>query len=221
MPTQRVRASGVGEVHHRWASEWTGAFSIGRSLRVLESVGESLPFDVSILAAMILAMTTEPCPCGTTSSFADCCEPIITEQELAQTPEQLMRSRYSAYATGAVDWVIASNHPESREEIDREEILRWSHESTWQGLRIIESAPGDSDDEGFVRFRARYRLDGVNHVHKERAKFVREDGAWYFHTAMEDVDEGPQLVPVTAALSVGRNDPCPCGSGSKYKRCCA
>lgn len=169
---------------------------------------------------MILHMTTESCPCGSNSDFAACCQPIIEQRDVAATPEQLMRSRYTAYATGAIDWVIASNHADSRDEIDREEIERWSADSSWQGLKIVEVEPGESADEGFVRFRARYRMDGVNHVHRERARFVREDGAWYFHTAFEDVEEVPQLVPVTAASVVGRNDPCTCGSGKKYKRCC-
>ncbi|MGI6550468.1 MAG: preprotein translocase subunit SecA [Syntrophomonadales bacterium] len=32
-------------------------------------------------------------------------------------------------------------------------------------------------------------------------------------------DEGPRQ-PVKADKKVGRNDPCPCGSGKKYKKCC-
>ncbi len=165
-------------------------------------------------------MTDIECPCGSGASFAACCEPIITQTSLAATAEQLMRSRYSAYVTGAVDWVIDSNHAESRDDIDRSEIERWSSESTWQGLKIIDAYDGDEPDEAFVRFRARYRLDGVNHVHKERARFLRIDGEWMFHSALEDEDDAPQLVPVGPSSTVGRNDPCTCGSGKKFKRCC-
>lgn len=166
-------------------------------------------------------MSENECPCGSGAAFAACCEPIINQSVPAASAEQLMRSRYSAYVTGAVDWIIASNHADSRDEIDRSEIERWSRESTWQGLKIIDAFDGNSPHEAFVRFRARYRLEGVNHVHKERARFERVDGEWMFHSAVEDEDDAPQLVPVEPSSAVGRNDPCPCGSGKKFKRCCA
>lgn len=33
-------------------------------------------------------------------------------------------------------------------------------------------------------------------------------------------DSAPKQRPVQVAPKVGRNDPCPCGSGKKYKKCC-
>ncbi len=36
---------------------------------------------------------------------------------------------------------------------------------------------------------------------------------------ISDPDSEPQT-PYVAELKVGRNDPCPCGSGKKYKKCC-
>lgn len=162
------------------------------------------------------------CPCDSGQQFSDCCEPIINGERLADSPAQLMRSRYTAYATGAIDWVIASNHADSRESIDREEIERWSQQSTWLGLTISDTSISDDDpDEGWVTFRVKYRLDGTLHTHREKSRFVREGDAWFFHTAFDDAEEQPELVPVTSgAPEAGRNDPCPCGSGAKFKRCC-
>lgn len=131
-----------------------------------------------------------------------------------------MRSRYTAYALTQVDWVVASNHPDTSEDVDPEEIERWSSTSEWLGLAITDTEAGGPDDEaGYVSFRARYRMDGQLHEHRERALFQRHDGAWRFHTPFPD-EEIVELAPVTPRSTVGRNDPCTCGSGKKYKKCC-
>jgi uncharacterized protein YecA (UPF0149 family) len=36
----------------------------------------------------------------------------------------------------------------------------------------------------------------------------------------DNMENAPKLKPIKAELKVGRNDPCPCGSGKKYKKCC-
>lgn len=130
-----------------------------------------------------------------------------------------MRSRYTAFVTGDVDWIMASHHPDTVDEIVRDDVADWSTGSEWLGLRIRETeAGGPDDDEGVVVFRARYRVNGQQIDHVERARFERLDGDWRFHSVLDDVD-GPELVPVVARSTVGRNDPCPCGSGRKYKKC--
>jgi SEC-C motif-containing protein len=66
-----------------------------------------------------------------------------------------------------------------------------------------------------VEFEASYERDGLRDIHHERAQFKKVDGQWLY-------DEG-DIVPKTivrATPKVGRNDPCPCGSGKKYKHCC-
>ena len=60
------------------------------------------------------------CPCTSGSDYASCCEPIITQQQQAKTAEQLMRSRYSAYALGKVDWIVDSQSPDGRQFVDRD-----------------------------------------------------------------------------------------------------
>lgn len=163
----------------------------------------------------------EACPCGLEVDVAECCLPVIRGTREAATAEELMRSRYTAFVLGEVDWILASHHPDTVSEIDREEVEAWSAGSDWMGLRIRDtSAGGAEDDEGVVRFRARYRVEGRVVDHVERARFIRDaDGAWKFHSVAE-AEEAPELVPVAAASTVGRNDPCPCGSGKKFKKCC-
>lgn len=163
----------------------------------------------------------DTCPCGSEKTYADCCEPVIQGEREASTAEELMRSRYSAYALGEIDWIMASHHPDTVESVDRHTTEHWSNDSDWLGLTINDTeGGGPDDDDGAVNFRARYRQHGQVINHNEMAYFARDDGAWRFHSVLADPEEEqPDLVPVTAAAPAGRNDPCPCGSGKKYKKC--
>jgi SEC-C motif-containing protein len=160
----------------------------------------------------------DPCPCGSGQSAAECCIPVIKRERSAATAEELMRSRYTAFVMNDVDWIMDSHHSDTVGEIDRDEVERWSAGSEWMGLKIRETEAGGADDsEGIVSFRARYKVQGQQVDHVERAHFEREDGEWKFHSVLEE--EPVELVPVGPRSEVGRNDPCPCGSGRKYKKC--
>ncbi len=158
----------------------------------------------------------DACPCGSGRSYEDCCGPYISGSKKAPTAEALMRSRYSAYAKHEVDHIVATCVRDGSRDIDVEQTKRWSEKSQWLGLRIVSSEKGGpSDTEGTVEFIASYVMDGLKDEHRERAKFVRKDGDWLY-------DDG-EIVPTTIVRStpkVGRNDPCSCGSGKKYKHCC-
>jgi SEC-C motif-containing protein len=108
-----------------------------------------------------------------------------------------MRSRYTAYVRGAVDYLVETDSKPS----DRAAIAKRSRETIWRGLEIVSSEPGDT--ESFVEFIARGEVGGTPFMQRERSRFVRKNGRWIY------VD----------AVAPGRNDPCPCGSGQKYKRC--
>ena len=156
----------------------------------------------------------EICPCGSGSSFADCCEPIIKGSRESETAEELMRARYSAFATGAIDFIVASTHSRTRKEIDLAFIREWSETSTWRGLEILETKQVN-DNKAFVSFEAQFTQGGEDHRHREKSLFERENGAWRFVT-------GDDLKNPTVRYETprpGRNDPCPCGSGKKYKKC--
>jgi len=129
-----------------------------------------------------------------------------------------MRSRYTAFATRQIDHLLASHHPETRGEVSRDEVERFSEAMSWRGLEVIETVEGQvGDDQGWVEFVARYRERGEDGIHHERSLFRRHQGRWFFHSA-----ERPKRAPTQRTQpKVGRNEPCPCGSGKKYKKCCA
>jgi SEC-C motif-containing protein len=158
------------------------------------------------------------CPCGTELEFDACCGPIIAGERPAPTAEALMRSRYSAYAQKQVDYIVESHDPQTRGDLDENATADWADRTEWLKLEILNTEKGgESDDTGVVEFVARFRDErGKEHSHHERSTFVRRDGRWYY----EDGDT-PKSIPVTrGGPKVGRNDPCPCGSGKKFKKCC-
>ena len=155
------------------------------------------------------------CPCGSTKNYNDCCEPIIKGTQPTETAEQLMRARYSAYTKTEMDFVFNSTDPANREGYDHDGTKAWAENSEWLGLEIIGTVRGGADDSnGEVEFIARFKENGTLREHHENALFKRKEGVWYFS---DGVMVKPKPVTVT---KVGRNDPCTCGSGLKYKKCC-
>ena len=93
------------------------------------------------------------CPCGTGRTYSECCEPYITGAAKAPTAEALMRSRYSAYAEHAVDYIINTCVKKGKDDIDHKSTREWSEKSTWLGLKIISTENGgQADTEGTVEF---------------------------------------------------------------------
>jgi SEC-C motif-containing protein len=122
-----------------------------------------------------------------------------------------MRARYSAYATGAIDFLEKSTHSRTRKQFDQKEAERWSRDSRWLGLTIL-NVDSSLPNRAHVNFEARYEeQDGTAIFHRERSLFEREGDEWRF------VSGG--AIPAVSQ-KVGRNEPCPCGSGKKYKKCC-
>ena len=153
------------------------------------------------------------CPCQSGNSFGECCGPVINDQGLAKTPEGLMRARYTAYVRGEINFISNSHHPDKREELNEDEAKSWSEDSNWLGLKVLDSS--ENGDEGEVLFECTYEIDNENHVHRERSSFKRLNGLWYFFDGKLENTQAKRVGP-----KVGRNDPCPCGSGKKHKKCC-
>ena len=155
------------------------------------------------------------CPCGSGNEYAACCEPIITGKTTAETAEQLMRARYSAHEKVEIDFIFESTHPDYREGYDHKGTRDWAEKAEWLGLEILgTTAGGPGAEGGEVEVLARFRSkEGVRN-HHERGQFKRKRKQWLF-TEGKMVKSQP--VSVT---KIGRNDPCSCGSGKKYKKCC-
>jgi SEC-C motif-containing protein len=161
-------------------------------------------------------MPVKKCPCGSGLDYAECCEPCISGAKNAPTAEALMRSRYAAYVEHAIDYIVETCARDEKDKIDIRQTRAWSEKSKWLGLKILHAEKGGPEDmEGTVEFEALYEMNGLRDIHHEKAKFKKQDGVWLY-------DEG-NVMPKTVFRSgpkTGRNDPCPCGSGKKYKHCC-
>ena len=157
------------------------------------------------------------CPCGSGLSYSDCCKPYISGNSKAPTAEALMRSRYSAYAEHEIDYIINTCVHRGKDDIDYKSTRDWSEKSKWLGLKIISAEKGGmSDTEGTVEFEAVYERDGLKDIHHETGKFKKENEQWLY----VEGHVSPRTI-VRSSPKTGRNEPCPCGSGKKFKHCCA
>jgi len=147
------------------------------------------------------------CPCCSGRQFEDCCSPVLHDQSLATTAEQLMRSRYTAFTLANNDYLIKSWAVQTRPE----EIQTEDDSTQWLGLEIEECENGKpADATGSVTFTASFLSGGHLCKLHEKSVFIREDNLWYYLDGETS----------SHTQKVGRNAPCPCGSGKKYKRCC-
>lgn len=161
-------------------------------------------------------MKKQDCPCQSGKQYSKCCRPFLTGKNLPGTPENLMRSRYTAFCNKDTDYLIATLAPEKRDTLALTDRLRRDLAATmaatqWLGLRVIasgrESGTGDPES-GFVEFTAFFEQKETFGQLHERSAFIRMEGRWYYR-------DGEILKP----LPLSKNQPCVCGSGLKFKRC--
>lgn len=128
-----------------------------------------------------MTTTPKPCPCGNNNTVDQCCMPIINNNKQAATAEELMRSRYTAYTLGEVDYLLRSHHKSTRPNKDRKEILRWSKSVKWLGLTIKSKTDGlSAHTSGTVEFQALYIESGRIQEINEHSLFIKEDNIWYY-----------------------------------------
>ena len=160
--------------------------------------------------------SASPCPCGSGRSFGECCDPILRRQRRAGTAEELMRSRFTAHALRDYahlhrTFLSTARLPYQPEREGDAEDLSWT--------RLVVHSHEISDakpDMAWVDFSAYYQHDGAEHAIHEKSEFERIEGEWFYTRAIRS---GPAPIK-SAHPKIGRNDPCPCGSGKKYKQCC-
>ncbi len=159
---------------------------------------------------------TQDCHCKSGKPFAECCEPYIKGASKAPTAEALMRSRYSAYVLEDISYLGKTLHPKEREDFDEAGAAKWAREANWLGLEIVRTDQGGTDDsKGEVEFKVSYKRHGSPCIHHELAEFRKSEGVWYFFDG-KMISDGPAK---REGPKIGRNEPCPCGSGKKYKQC--
>lgn len=146
------------------------------------------------------------CPCGNAVEYSLCCQRYLSGSQLAPTPSQLMRSRYTAFVKKDADYLIATWHPRCRSQSLRQELEQSFESTEWLGLTVFATDAGGNSNEGFVSFVARFRDNQKESAIIERSRFIKENEQWYYIDGTRP--------------TIGRNDACPCGSGKKFKKCC-
>ncbi|PIE25284.1 MAG: zinc chelation protein SecC [Neptuniibacter caesariensis] len=121
------------------------------------------------------------CPCGSNKPFDYCCKPLVEGQKGAQTAEALMRSRYTAFALGAIDYLIDTTAAEKRNADDAEVLADQVKCTNWVGLTILQTEAGTrADDIGMVEFEAKFETDDQSGTLYERSNFRKENGFWLY-----------------------------------------
>ena len=172
------------------------------------------------------------CPCQINPSsddisapllYTDCCQPYhdgILNNEADKidgakpdSAERLMRSRYSAFVLVKPEYIVKTTLPAQQKLLDIQAIESWAKETVWAGLEVVTHTPKLGKRHAQVEFKAYLNtLDGLQ-AHHELSAFVKvtdknsNNARWYF------------LDP-TVSMSVTQKQPCVCGSGEKFKRCC-
>lgn len=165
-------------------------------------------FNVSFDIIGVIVKKAGSCCCGEVESYEDCCGRYHSGAALPKTAEQLMRSRYSAFVHLKDEYLRDTHWPSKRSEEDPQAFLKTFRQFQWLGLEILETVRGQSQDEdGVVEFVASYHAKGPGEI-RERSHFVKDGNRWYY---VEGLTE--------PSGKLGRNDPCWCLSGKKFKKC--
>lgn len=157
-------------------------------------------------------MEIESCPCCSGKTYEACCAPLIRGDTAADSPEALMRSRYTAYSQANIPYIQQTMKSPASDNYDPVEAKKWAESIQWLGLDVLNHSM--KGDQGLVEFIATFILHGQKQSMREISEFRRDAGKWYYIKGIQPVPK-----PITST-SIGRNDPCTCGSGKKYKKCC-
>ena len=172
-----------------------------------------------------MLISTQTCPCqithtsdtvSTLLAYSDCCQPFHDDIKKADTAERLMRMRYSAFFLVKPEYIVKTTVPAQQALLDINAIASWAKETDWAGLEIVAHTPKLGKRHAQVEFKAYFNMpDGKEQkqqAHHELSSFVKikskaNGASWFF------------LDP-TVSMSVTQKQPCICGSGEKFKRCC-
>ena len=152
-------------------------------------------------------MSLSSCPCGV-GEYATCCQPLHLGQKRAETAEQLMRSRYSAFAKQEIQYIVQTTAIGQQQALEVNAIADWSKANQWLKLEIVQAQEKLAKHHAQVEFKAHYHDGQQAQIHHEVSHFVKHDGAWYF------------LDPTTDQ-NITMKQACICGSNKKFKQCCA
>ena len=119
------------------------------------------------------------CPCGSGATLNECCRRYISGSERAETPEALMRSRYTAYTMANIPYIQLTMKGKAAVGYQPESAVQWAQSVTWLGLRVLNSYM-KGDDRGFVEFVAVFSHEGREQQIHELSEFQKIKGIWYY-----------------------------------------
>lgn len=129
-------------------------------------------------------MSSTNCPCGSKLSYKQCCEIIHNDITQAKTPEQLMRSRYTAFTMAMGDYLVISHHPETRSQVNAQDLTKWAKSVKWMHLQVLKvTTTPVSHSKGTVKFKAHFRQGLFKKTIHENSLFLKENNIWYYHSA--------------------------------------
>ncbi|QBY03015.1 hypothetical protein E2K93_00900 [Thalassotalea sp. HSM 43] len=155
-------------------------------------------------------MQNHLCPCGSQQELDHCCQAIITGAKQANTAEQLMRSRFTAYALGDSKYVANTYAAAKQAENSEADIKAWMDETVWLSLNVEQTDYTDNTYH-YVQFVVRYLHGEQLCEMRENSRFLQENGSWRYLDG--------DIINHDVVKTIGRNEPCPCLSGKKFKRC--
>ena len=122
------------------------------------------------------------CPCGSKHDSASCCAAFISGLALPPTPEALMRSRYTAYTQGNIEYIAQTMAGRAAIGFDPISAKQWALSVIWNKLEVLSSSA--QGDKGEVRFKAYFSSAGKPHIMTEHSLFERINGRWMYVDAL-------------------------------------
>ena len=119
------------------------------------------------------------CPCGSRLEYSSCCQSFIDGKLLPPTPEQLMRSRYTAYSLVNIDYIQETMRGDALQDFDAVDAKDWAQSVKWLKLEVIRSST-IAEDKGIVEFIAYYRYQNKKQKLHEISQFELIDQRWYY-----------------------------------------
>ncbi len=171
-------------------------------------------------------MMKNNCACGSALPYHACCSSLHLGHAVAACAENLMRSRYCAFVHHKIDYLVLTHSIDTRDSISFADIKSWNDSCQWLALNVVNVI--SADKETSVEFVAWYKQDGHLKFHHELSTFKKQSldrdfkhflqinepatQVWFYHSAN---------YPTSTVTLPKRNDHCICGSGQKFKKCCA
>ena len=175
-----------------------------------------------------MLISTQTCPCqitptsdtvSTLLAYSDCCQPYHDDMKKADTAERLMRTRYSAFVLVKPEYIVKTTLSAQQDLLDIKAIEAWATETDWAGLEIVAHTPKLGKRHAQVEFKAYFNMpDGKEQkqqAHHEISTFIKIK-----NKADADNSASCYFLDPTISMPVTQKQPCICGSGEKFKRCC-